>query len=416
MKWCVMVICVGDIHYANDSKKVLVDYFSRNKITYHFVEKTPNIELRNSHPSWWKLLAHKILPGYDYIICWDLDMLPSSPTVKCFEEFNPNQLCLAWDLVAKHFPESKFIPEFKYNGGLIGYPSSAVPFMEEVFNKYAPGTYPSYEQYYLNQEIARQSYPVYEFPGDINVLYGAPEFETARLKHYTGRDDAKSKIHDHVVRYFEQLESDDTIVKKCKPYTMISEERMKQNMKSIELIECNSIPGDIVEIGVWKGGSMLSMILKYQTYQKQDRTFHLYDTFTGMTEPTAYDSDINGTPAQHIIHHPGIKAECSLDEVKSNLFINTSYNKIEFHKGDIMKNTFYPESIAVLRLDTDFYDSTKHELEHFYNIVSPGGVVLIDDYGHWKGCRKAVDEFLDKHPNITIVPIDYTGVYFVKPY
>ena len=204
----------------------------------------------------------------------------------------------------------------------------------------------------------------------------------------------------------------------CRPYTMISTERLLQNMKSVDYVEENDIPGDIVEIGVWKGGSMLSMILQYETHNKSDRAFHLYDTFTGMTAPTTYDVDGNRTHASSLLHIPGVKAECPYDEVRSNIFRHTHYDpsKIHFHVGDIMKNTTYPSQIAVLRLDTDFYDSTKHELETFYEYVTPGGIVMIDDYGHWQGCRKAVDEFLAHHPEIQIHTIDYTGIYFIKPY
>ena len=177
------------------------------------------------------------------------------------------------------------------------------------------------------------------------------------------------------------------------------------------------IPGDVVEIGVWKGGSMMSMILEYETFNETERSFHLYDTFTGMTSPSVFDVDLSGTSADRILHVPGVKAECPYTEVASNLFKHVRYprTKINFHVGDIRKNTVYPESIAVLRLDTDFYDSTSHELTTFYPKVSPGGIITIDDYGHWKGCRKAVDEFLALHPSIKIYPIDYTGIYFMKP-
>jgi len=207
------------------------------------------------------------------------------------------------------------------------------------------------------------------------------------------------------------------IVAVCSPYTMVSTERLLQNIKSIDHVETNSILGDIVEIGVWKGGSMLAMIQQYESYGKNERHFHLYDTFTGMTPPSEHDKDMNGTLAQHLLGHPGVKAECSLDIVKSVLSKHVRYDstQIHYHKGDILKNTEYPDTIAVLRLDTDFYDSTKHELEHFYPRVSPGGIVMIDDYGHWQGCRTAVDEFLQKHKNIHVNQIDYTGIYFVKP-
>jgi hypothetical protein len=106
-----------------------------------------------------------------------------------------------------------------------------------------------------------------------------------------------------------------------------------------------------------------------------------------------------------------------LDEVKANVE-STGYptERIQYHVGDICKNTYVPEKIAILRLDTDFYESTKHELEQFYDAVVPGGFVIIDDYGFWKGCRKAVDEWIQtKHPEIKLSVIDETGVFFRKP-
>jgi len=93
---------------------------------------------------------------------------------------------------------------------------------------------------------------------------------------------------------------------------------------------------------------------------------------------------------------------------------------INYHKGDICKTEFIPDAISVLRLDTDWYESTKFELDHFYDKVSSGGLIIIDDYGWWKGCKKAVDEFLDSRnanqdKKINIQPIDMEGVYIVKP-
>lgn len=199
-----MILSVGNIHYAEDSKRVLTHYFSSQNVEHHFIEDSRGIDVKGSHPSWWKLLAHKILPGYDYIICWDLDLLPRNKDVLCLHEFNPNNLCLAWDSHAKHNPNDKFVPEFKYNGGLIGYPTSARLFLEDVFEKHAPGTYPSYEQYYLNEEIANVCYPIQELPADMNVLCSFPEFPTARLQHYTYTWDAKSGIRHHANRYFSE--------------------------------------------------------------------------------------------------------------------------------------------------------------------------------------------------------------------
>lgn len=208
------------------------------------------------------------------------------------------------------------------------------------------------------------------------------------------------------------------IIEICKKYSMISEERFKNNINSVKKIQKKNILGDIVEIGVWKGGSILSMILEYEKYQENNRTFHLYDTFSGMTDPTVHDKDLWNNQADVLLKYDGtkdvIKAAAELEEVKANISNHTKYEKIQYHQGDILKNEYYPNEIAILRLDTDWYESTKFELENFYDKVSVGGIVIVDDYGHWQGCKQAVDEFLAKHPKIKIKKTDYTGIWFTK--
>jgi len=208
------------------------------------------------------------------------------------------------------------------------------------------------------------------------------------------------------------------IIQICKEYSMISYERFQNNIESVDYIQKNKIEGDIVEIGVWRGGSMLSMILAYEKYAETKRNFHLYDTFSGMTPPLDIDADYAGVPASvGMLTSECIKAECPYAEVYANIKRHVKYDmsRISFVTGDILKNTVYPEKIAILRLDTDWYESTKFELEHFYKYVVPGGIVIIDDYGHWKGCKRAVHEFLEENPEIELIPIDQTGVYFIKP-
>lgn len=198
-----MILSIGNPFYAENSKKVLSHYFNKHSIEYYFIEHIPsNIDTRGSHPSWFKLLAHKILPNYDFIICWDLDLLPSNPDVEIIKAFNMNRLCLAWDSHAKYFPNDKYCPSFKYNGGLIGIPKTYSNFTETIFDKYAPGYKPSYEQYYLNDEIESQNIDVFELPENMNVLYSATGFENAILQHYTYTHDAKNKIENHVTSYF----------------------------------------------------------------------------------------------------------------------------------------------------------------------------------------------------------------------
>lgn len=204
------------------------------------------------------------------------------------------------------------------------------------------------------------------------------------------------------------------IFNKIKDLTLLQLERVIANIESVDHIINNNINGDIVEIGVYKGGSILSMILRLEEKNILDRVFHLYDTFEGMTESSEFDVDLYNAKAKDSMAQ--YLCKCDLNSVINNINSNTEYPKdlIKYHVGDILETKFIPDKIAILRLDTDWYESTKFELDNFFDKVSIGGIVIVDDYGHWSGCKKAVDEFLLCHPEIQIEKIDYTGIKFIK--
>lgn len=211
----------------------------------------------------------------------------------------------------------------------------------------------------------------------------------------------------------------------CKPYSMTSIERMYSLYCSVNYIIQNNIKGDFVECGVWRGGSAM-LIAKTLNYNNENtRKIFLYDTFEGMSEPTEIDKDLLGGEAkiqlQDIIKSNKDSNWCysSIDEVRENL-IRTNYpiNNFQLIKGkveDTLPGIMLPDSISLLRLDTDFYESTLHELKHLYPLLSKNGVLIIDDYGHWQGCKQAVDEYFDKE-NISLLlnRIDYTGRVAIK--
>jgi hypothetical protein len=202
-------------------------------------------------------------------------------------------------------------------------------------------------------------------------------------------------------------------IKIVKPYTMTSEERITALYNTLEYIRINNIPGDIVECGVWKGGNILGCI-EYMNFYKMDKEVWLYDTFNGMTGTTDVDVDMNGVSGELW------KGLCNspLLEVQS-IMNQSSYNKDKLHYiiGDISETlnniSNIPKSISLLRLDTDWYASTKKEMEILYPILSQNGVLIVDDYGHWKGAKKAIDEYFINQ-NINIENIDYTGIKIIK--
>lgn len=188
-----------------------------------------------------------------------------------------------------------------------------------------------------------------------------------------------------------------------KPYTMVDEPTAYAAWQAIEYVANRGIPGAIVECGVWRGGVSMLMAECVRQLGVSDRKQYLYDTFEGMSAPTDKDKDKHGSSAaDQLANSPradggnNIWAYASLEDVKQNFRkIGYSPDSICMIKGKVEDTipASAPEKIAVLRLDTDWYESTKHELEHLYPRLGTGGVLLIDDYGYWSGCREAVDEY-----------------------
>jgi len=214
------------------------------------------------------------------------------------------------------------------------------------------------------------------------------------------------------------------IYEKCRKFTGTSWERMYSLYKSVHYVLEAAIPGDIVECGVWRGGSVMLIAHTLLAAGKTDRRLFLFDTFEGMSAPTPADMDsVSRTPAEIRWRAESQKKEntwaaASFAEVAANV-LATGYprERVVMVKGKVEETipSHAPERIALLRLDTDWYESTKHELLHLYPRLASGGVLLLDDYGHWLGARKAVDEYFAANPPpILLNRIDYTGRVGVK--
>lgn len=206
------------------------------------------------------------------------------------------------------------------------------------------------------------------------------------------------------------------IIRAVEPYTMTSTERIHALINAVKHIVANRIPGDMVECGVWKGGSVMAMALTLLKLGQSDRSLYLFDTFSGMTPPGDRDVDYQGQQAHVILD--AVRCEASLAEVEHAVY-STGYdrNRIHFVKGPVEETipVHAPELIALLRLDTDWYESTQHELSHLFPRLARGGVIIIDDYGHWRGARQAVDEYVAQHQvPLLLHRIDYTGRIGVK--
>ena len=203
-------------------------------------------------------------------------------------------------------------------------------------------------------------------------------------------------------------------------FTMTRPTKIAALVDAVRYVSRAKIPGAIVECGVWRGGSMMAAA-RLLMELGDIRDIYLFDTFAGMTPPTVADVDERGVPAEHEFRasqRDGHNVWCyaSLEDVQRNLY-STGYprERIHFVKGDVLATLPHPDihDLAILRLDTDWYESTMHELKELYPKLSAGGVLIIDDYGYWKGCRQAVDEYFGASGPL-LVRIEPVGKIAVK--
>lgn len=207
-----------------------------------------------------------------------------------------------------------------------------------------------------------------------------------------------------------------SLYRMCRSYTVTSMERMFALYEATRYVVNCGIVGDIVECGVWRGGSSMLCAATMLTMASMHRKIYMYDTYEGMTEPT--DKDVNYKGEKAVKDDFNRWCAISLGDVQEAMWL-TGYpaDNIRFVKGKVEDTIpgIMPEKIALLRLDTDFYESTYHEMVHLFPRLSPGGVLLIDDYGHFKGAREAVDKYIqDNGIKILLNRIDYTGRIGIK--
>jgi O-methyltransferase len=222
---------------------------------------------------------------------------------------------------------------------------------------------------------------------------------------------------------------DRLIIDRVRPFTMTSDERLQALIDAVRYCVRRGVPGEFAECGVWRGGSVLTMVLTLQEEGRDDVDIHLFDTFEGMTAPTEHDLSAHDPPALETWRDAEGRAsqpwpeffDASIfgeEQVRETL-LATGYpaDRLHFVRGPVEETLpgSAPEGLALLRLDTDWYESTRHELEHLYPRLADGGVLIVDDYGHWDGARRAVDEYFDRQgAPLLLNRIDYTGRIAVK--
>jgi hypothetical protein len=385
MKYIVAIFDIGEVKYSAIARKILCHYFEKYNIPYQFITSTiidgQDVDIRKCHPSWLKMIVHRFLPSYDYIICWDLDLLPKFPSTEVLSFFDFTKLTMAVDSPGNTVP---FSPNFKYNGGLIGIPSSLFEFTESIYNTHAPGKLPSYEQYYLNEEIASKKITVHELPRTINVLYPVkieerPLFYDALLQHYTygvGSVENRTKlIHQHALRYFNESQQ----------IVYSTREEMVEDLVKKE--------GTYGEIGVFIGD-----FSKYLYSNLQPHHLALFDLFEGLCG----SGDVNGNN-MHFVQNLHTEYE------KLSLYFQGE--KVAIHKGDskqLLAEKYEDNTFDMLYIDAEHtYESVKKDLEQSFKKVKHNGFIMGHDYDvnkektdknyDYSGVRQAVKEFCETY-------------------
>jgi len=210
-------------------------------------------------------------------------------------------------------------------------------------------------------------------------------------------------------------------IKRVRRDTLSTPQRVAALCDGVEYLSRSGIEGDLVECGVWRGGSMMAAAITLLRLGDTDRDLYLFDTFAGMPEPT--DADVRSPYDGYSLHSRWRRqardptastwAAVPAEHVRERM-LSTGYPAERIHLvPGLVEETLpdrAPERVAMLRLDTDWYASTRHELEQLYPRLADGGVLIVDDYGHYEGARRAVDEyFAELGERVLLNRIDYTG-------
>lgn len=231
---------------------------------------------------------------------------------------------------------------------------------------------------------------------------------------------------DHPILKYDDEGAAREAIRIVESFTMLSYQRLVTLWQQVRYVDRASIPGALVECGTWKGGASGMMALAHLQSGVPNRHLHLFDSFQGLPEP---DQNNDGEMAIHYASHRASGALRTIGKCVGPLEDNkrlladlvrypselTTYH-VGWFQDTLQVAPASLNAIALLRIDGDWYESTKICLDRLFPRVSSGGIVVIDDYGKWPGCRKAVDEFMAGLPRpLFLNHIDAAGRYFIVP-
>ena len=413
MKWAVCSFSDRK-EFTDISYPIMSEYCKTHG--YTFIPYTHIID-PSRHPMWNKIpILNEVLnQGYDIVVWIDDDIIITEKTVSLdvlFADFIQSQKSLALSAETTHGR--------KMNTGIICAKQGSQTVVSRIWNdgvtdenRLTPGC----EQWamhilYEKDEEFREKLMLYP-PATLQGFYNI-DIPDAHWRHGTWSIHPAGLSNEEKISIMRQYAfTDEYILNTCSAISVTSKERQQHTIDHVTRIVKEKIKGDFIEIGVYKGGMV--MVMLYTLLRLGEfRHVHLYDTFSGMSEASENDVDMFGRKATDMWE--AVKMECPLDIVKKNIEL-TGYpvEYIHYHVGDARQITETPECISLLRLDIDWYDIYKAVLPVFEPVTSIGGTVVIDDYIHWKGCKKAVDEYI-VGKNIQVQMIDYDSCFWIKNY
>lgn len=218
--------------------------------------------------------------------------------------------------------------------------------------------------------------------------------------------------------------ADRSILLRASAFTMTSLERQVALLEAVRYVVRRGIAGAFVECGVWRGGSSMIMAMALADLGVRDRDLYLFDTYDGMTPPTDADRSFDGLSAREQLasqskgEAASVWCRAGIEEVRDAM-ASTGYppERVHLVEGPVERTIpgAAPPAIALLRLDTDWYESTRHEMRHLFPRLNRDGVLIIDDYGHWQGARLAIDEYFHEQRACYLMHrLDYTGRMLIK--
>jgi O-methyltransferase len=260
----------------------------------------------------------------------------------------------------------------------------------------------------------------------VSALHPMRVLETADEQNRRAGPSAMLKRSEHPPQNYDDEPAAREAITLVEDHTMLSYQRLVTLWQQVRYLDRTGIDGALVECGTWKGGAAALMGLAHRRWGEASRDLHLFDSFQGLPEPDrAHDGEM-------AVRYAGERAAGRLQSIgkcvgtlEDNKYVLTTIAQYprsltHYHVGWFQDTLPLAcsslKTIALLRIDGDWYESTKICLETLFPLVSSGGIVVIDDYGKWAGCRKAVDEFMETLPRrLLINHIDAAGRYIIVP-